>query len=214
MNRSMGIRVTTVIGALLLGSCGPLGDHPYHISTEKSESLSVTSILSKDGNTPLIDIASYDGETPVIHVYPNAAPTIAEVESIEVGWDNTDGSTNYSVGFKGTSNAMPLGLGIMDTDRDGNADERIAMFPRGAGFRNYFDFNADGILDAYTELEIENGEKTSHRAILVDQCWVAVATEETMFEQPRTATALDSPEATYAFQDGVWHESGSEPARE
>jgi len=210
MNRSKGIRVTTLIGAILLGSCGPLGNNPYYISTEQSKGSSVTSILSRDGNTPLIDIAGYDGETPVIHVYPNAAPTIAEVESVEVGWENTDGSTMYSVGFKGKPGAMPLGLGITDTDWDGVADKRVVMFPKGAGFRHYFDFNADGILDAYAELEIENGEKTSHRAILVDQCWVAVASEETMFEKPRTATALDSPEATYAFQDGVWHG----PARE
>lgn len=213
MNRSAGILVTTLIAALLLGGCGPLRNSPYYVTNEDSEGSSVTSILSRDGDTPLIQIASYEGETPVIHVYPNAAPGIAEVESVEVGWESVGDRTIYSLGFKGNSNPMQPGLGIIDTDRDGIADQRIVMFPKGAGFRHYFDFNADGILDAYTELNEEEGRKSSGRAILVDQRWVAVVDDEAMFKERRTATALDDPETTYFFEDGVWQveESSTSP---
>ncbi len=96
----------------------------------------------------------------------------------------------------------------MDTDQDGVADARILMFPMGAGFMHYFDFDADGILDAYFQLSVENGTRSARQAILVEESWIPVETQgDLLGEGPRIATSLASPPITYAFRDGMWRES-------
>lgn len=72
---------------------------------------------------------------------------------------------------------------------------------------HYFDFDADGILGAYNQLEIENDVKSGRQAIGV-QHWVSVDTEGTMFsERPRVTVSLASPTTMYEFRDGIWRES-------
>lgn len=206
--------------ALTLAGCNVISPARYYVSTQESPESTVTTIIDASSGAPFIEIAEFDDQSPAIRILPPPTPTgtpagpnVTGSETVRIKSSSVGSIQLHAVGLEGPGMTLPVGVSNQDTNQDGLTDTRMVTFPVGAGFMIYHDFDADGVLDAYNRCEINGEQKTAHRAILFQEHWVAVGTDEATFsKRPRVATSVDSPYSQFVFENGEWQEIAPEGA--
>ncbi len=198
--------------ALALAGCDPNLGSRYYLEIENSPDGTVTRLFDSKHNTQVIYIYEPNQEPPSVTVLPDSRLDVSSVsvdsmgqEEVLIGYTEEEEGNTHSVLVTGSDQPMRTVLGHVDTDKDGKTDLRTLRFQTDSGFIQYFDFDANGVLDAQYSGALE-GASAHEARILAGQCWVAVEGDSALFHDPAlTATSKEAPRMTYQFRDGAWH---------
>lgn len=202
---------TTISG---LTGCYPNQNSRYYLQTQQMPNGTVTSVMDAKLKTQVLYITELSLKPPSITVLPVSR---LDVESVSVGplgkgdvlvsYNEDDNGNQQSIAVSDPGQPAKSVLGHRDANKDGKTDSRTLQFQTGSGFMRYFDFDANGILDAQYSMNLEN-ESDREARILVDQCWVAIEGDVSKFYDPALeVTSREAPKTNYHFQDGVWRKT-------
>jgi hypothetical protein len=199
---------------LILAGCNPTPKSRYYLRTEQLPEGIVTSVMDSKHNSQLLYIAELNQKPPTITVLPVSRSDVKSVsvdslgdEEVMVSFIEQDEGNIHSFGVSTPGHPMNSLLGHVDTDMDGDTDKRVLRFETDSGFIQYFDIDANGILDAQYSMALDN-ESAREARILIEQCWVAILGDGATFHDPvPTVTSNDEPPTTYQFQEGSWRKT-------
>jgi len=203
----LSLFATTVV----LTGCNPTPESRYYIRTEQLPEGTVTNVMDRKLNTQLLFIAELNLKPPSINVLPLSRLDVTSVavgpvgeDEVLVGFSEKDSGNEHRIAVSAPEQRLESILGNTDTDKDGKTDKRVLRFETDSGFIQYFDLDANGILDAQYGTSLEN-ESTREARILIDQRWVAIVSEDVDFHDPTAiVTSKEEPLTNYQFQEGTW----------
>jgi hypothetical protein len=203
--------ITTISG---LAGCYPNRNSRYYLQTQQMPNGTVTSVMDAKHKTQVLYITELSLNPPAITVLPLSRLDVSSVsvgpigqDEVLIGYNEKDEGNEHSIAVSEHSRPMASVLGNTDIDKDGKADKRILRFGTETGFIQYFDFDANGILDAQYSMALE-GESAREARILVDQCWVAIEGDSAPYYDPAPkVTSREEPKTNYQFQDGTWRKT-------
>ena len=188
--------------------CQPPSSGRYEVRTFPTPDGSVTRLVDTATNTELVYITDSVDKGPIIGVLPESR---RDIRSVAVGswgeretmvWFKDEGRRRiHSVTV--SEDWRPATMNSTDRDGDGRTDLRMVRFPTNVGHIEYFDFDANGILDAYAHTSAGT-EEVAAPAILVEGRWTEVTSPESFSEESPTAKGADGDGAVYAFKESAW----------
>ena len=210
--KSHTITVLSLFTATLnLAGCSPVPASRYALHTEQIPTGIITKVFDSKHNTDLVCITELNQDPPSITVLPFSRLDVSWVsvgpfgqEEVLVGHRGKDGGNEHSIVVSGPDRPKESMLGNTDANKDGKTDKRVLRFQTETGFIQYFDLDANGILDAQYSMALEDDSAREAR-ILLEHRWVAIVGDGATFHNPAPkVTSMDNPPVTYQFQDGVW----------
>jgi len=213
--KSHAITVLSLLAiTAVLAGCNPTPISRYTLNTEQIPTGIITKVFDSKHNTDLLCITELRQEPPSISVLPWSRLDVSWVsvgpvgqQEVLVGHREKNGGNEHSIGVSCPDRPMESLLGNTDANKDGKTDKRVLRFQTDSGFIQYFDFDANGILDAHFSTALEDGSAREAR-ILLEHCWVAILGDGATFHDPvPMVTSKDEPPTTYQFQEGSWRKT-------
>lgn len=214
MKRHTIIVLNLLATTVVLAGCNPTPKSRYYLRTEQIPEGTVTSVFDRKLNTQLLYIAELNSEPPSINVLPVSNLDVKSVaidsmgeEDVLIVYDEKDGMNRHTVHINEKPPPRSSTHVNSDNDKDGQVDMREVLFRTDSGLVQYFDLDANGILDAQSSMSYED-ETAREVRVLIDQCWVVIAGEDVDFHDPTVmVTSKEEPLTTYQFHEGTWRKT-------
>lgn len=200
--------------AIFLAGCKPTPKSRYYLQTEQIPEGTVTSVVDRKLNTQLLYIAELNSAQPSINLLPVSRLDIKDVSVDSMGQDDVfivyeeeDKLNRHTVHINETPQPRSSTHWNSDTNKDGQVDMRAVRFRTDLGYIQYFDFDANGILDAQFSMAIE-GDHAPEARILVDSCWISIEGDSEAFHDAAPkVTSKEEPPIVYHFQKDSWRKT-------